>query len=768
MKEILHDRMFESGSYRSHPEHSTLYEALEASMDRDNREEFNEAMAKSRKRQRDDQDPPLPPPKDSDQSKKKRHDSDAFGSKQPSVQESSAWRTSDTYDVHLSDSEDIGAAHLSKIKTRPDWLKPIPEEEAPETPEPDWFIPSNDLPEMENNWADALERTYKDPEEHKLLRKTGDIGSFIKWYCMPIRKKKLVKADFEGQAYKLVRPFHKNSMSLQFQMEECHLLLTDKIDWVNPEGNWVEHDISKPLPLGGPPSQITIQTQYFFNKDLEYLVSGDKERRNALLISKMKAAYYPDFRLEELVPLLWIKSERAYDICAAYGITHWWFKHKEFYVTRHSAPSNRSAVRSHMQILSVVSLKTYSRYGYTFLKEIVLRRADYMKHKISEADFKNLHPNDFEDMYLLHLQGKLNHLSGADKVHLFNAVNLWIRNIIIRQRVEDLQLGIESYQTKLNLTQPNWDASDFLFKEDYTIVNKTRAVIYRDRNNQKKMMRKTEVHKFSDGTLTRILEKLDFMVKDYKLFKYNTGMERRIWTEDDKRRSQEFIKLIERRLKMRRIFRSLENFVGGRCKSDNKGIVLTEIELVLEQTQQEHPSDTLVFTMKMEILLEPTSNNLMVEPRRNSWLCLLIGWCYWLKMFYGKIQESCVDLCFDLKKVVLSCLEQALVAYLEVLQLISSTYGSELMLASYRFIEVFSISDLRSETRPIFFLHSELSNLFLASYRFAEDLFSELRQDTLPGFFLYSELSSLFTASYRVASCGLLDSWTFGLNFQLD
>ncbi|GJZ56534.1 hypothetical protein Tco_0611727 [Tanacetum coccineum] len=66
---------------------------------------------------------------------------------------------------------------------------------------------------------------------------------------------------------------------------------------------------------------------------------------------------------------------------------------------------------------------------------------------------------------------------------------MWIRNIVIRKRVEDLQLGIESYQIKLNLEQPNWDASDFLFKEDYTIVNKPRAVIYRDRDDNKKMMR---------------------------------------------------------------------------------------------------------------------------------------------------------------------------------------------------------------------------------------------------------------------------------------
>ncbi|GJU75126.1 hypothetical protein Tco_1272196 [Tanacetum coccineum] len=119
---------------------------------------------------------------------------------------------------------------------------------------------------------------------------------------------------------------------------------------------------------------------------------------------------------------------------------------------------------------------------------------------------------------------------------------------------------------KLNLTQPSWDATDFIFKEDYTIVSKLRAIIYRDRNNQKKMMRENEVHKFNDGTLTRILKKLDHMVKDYVLFKFNPGMEHRIWSEDGKRRSKEFINVIERRLKIRRIFRNLESFVSGRVR----------------------------------------------------------------------------------------------------------------------------------------------------------------------------------------------------------
>nr|GEV27369.1 hypothetical protein [Tanacetum cinerariifolium] len=129
-----------------------------------------------------------------------------------------------------------------------------------------------------------------------------------------------------------------------------------------------------------------------------------------------------------------------------------------------------------------------------------------------------------------------------------------------------------------------------------------------DTNTQKKIMRETRVHKFSDGMLTRILEKLDHMVKDFKLSKYNSGKEKRIWSGDDIRRSKEFMEVIERRLKIRRIFRSLGSFVSGsqnqrdlprdnplvsvevlrhdikKSISKNKGIVPTEMELILEQT----------------------------------------------------------------------------------------------------------------------------------------------------------------------------------------
>nr|GEV11174.1 hypothetical protein [Tanacetum cinerariifolium] len=82
MKEMLHQRMFESGSYKSVREHIALHEALEASIERAQRDLFLAKKDKSCKRRRDDQDPPTPL-SDSDMSKRRRHDTDASGSSQP-------------------------------------------------------------------------------------------------------------------------------------------------------------------------------------------------------------------------------------------------------------------------------------------------------------------------------------------------------------------------------------------------------------------------------------------------------------------------------------------------------------------------------------------------------------------------------------------------------------------------------------------------------------------------------------------------------------
>nr|GEV39760.1 hypothetical protein [Tanacetum cinerariifolium] len=83
MKEILHQRMLKISSYKSLSEYVALYEALEESMERANKEEFLAEKDMSRKIRHDNQDPPPPPPPDSDLSKKKRHDSNTLRSKHP-------------------------------------------------------------------------------------------------------------------------------------------------------------------------------------------------------------------------------------------------------------------------------------------------------------------------------------------------------------------------------------------------------------------------------------------------------------------------------------------------------------------------------------------------------------------------------------------------------------------------------------------------------------------------------------------------------------
>nr|GEZ85687.1 hypothetical protein [Tanacetum cinerariifolium] len=141
-----------------------------------------------------------------------------------------------------------------------------------------------------------------------------------------------------------------------------------------------------------------------------------------------------------------------------------------------------------MRILSVVIVKAYSRYRYDYLSEIILRRVDLQERTIAEKDFKNLYPRDFEDLNLLLLQGHLNHLPGFDKQMLSTAIKLC-----------------------------------YVFKHDYIIIESPRAVVFPVNNNERKIMRFNEIYKFSDGTLTRILEALAYKVKEFKIKRLNPG-----------------------------------------------------------------------------------------------------------------------------------------------------------------------------------------------------------------------------------------------------
>ncbi|GJV74713.1 hypothetical protein Tco_1506297 [Tanacetum coccineum] len=443
MKEILHHSMWETNSYKAHEDHKKLYEALEKSMDRNHSDQLLTDLAEARRKKKKRHDspktplgspphqpppppplagpsgtsgasgtsrssqlpPPHPPPStnESDQSKSTAAPS---SSKTATSAEYTTWTTTDTRlkpsvssipkdlhmdvdlapdeHVHSSDDEDIRNDHIPKVILKQDWWKPRPEEDRPAIPELAWSIPSSDLPVPMNNWSSALASTYAPPPENSLLAQTGNMAIFMDWFYKKQGITELTQKDLEGPAFEIVKVFHPNVIHLQYQMEECHKLLTDQVD---------DAIISK----GGRP---------------------------VLSISKMKAACYPDVGLEQM-----------------------WFQRQRFYIDKHTSEGGRRAVRTHMRILSVVRIKVFSIYGYDYMKTIVLRRVDLNEHSIAERDFKYMYPSDFEDLYLLNLQGHLNHLPPQDKKILSTAVNLWIRNLVIRQREKPSKLGIESYQT---------------------------------------------------------------------------------------------------------------------------------------------------------------------------------------------------------------------------------------------------------------------------------------------------------------------------------
>nr|GEU41242.1 putative reverse transcriptase domain-containing protein [Tanacetum cinerariifolium] len=421
MKKILQQRMFEDKSYEAHDDHKKLYDALEKSLERDYSDQLlsdlEEARQQKRKRRNltrtpsgslPPQPPPLLPPAGASSApctlgalgssqlpphppplyigtsgSAQQHGSEAptgvSGTQELSLTDSLIQDDSIPNDqVYLSDDEDSGNDHLPKADSRKDWWKPLPEEEKPVTHEPAWTIPSSNVSDVENNWANAVVSAYETPAENSLLAKTGDMMNFLNWYCRQVNKTALTPADHEGQAYKVVKAFYPDVIHLQFQMEECHKKLTDQVDWTNLERDQVRVDVNRLLPLSGSPEQM------------------------------------------------WIDDVCTYGISAKYGISHWWFNRQKLYIDRHASPSCQKKSDQPCEFSMSLELKPTLYMGYEF-----------------------------------------NH--------------------------------------------------------DYTIIESPQAVVFSVNNNEQKIMPFNKIYKFSDDTLTRILEALAYRVKEIKIKRLNLG-----------------------------------------------------------------------------------------------------------------------------------------------------------------------------------------------------------------------------------------------------
>ncbi|GKB64611.1 hypothetical protein Tco_0920797, partial [Tanacetum coccineum] len=290
---------------------------------------------------------------------------------------------------------------------------------------------------------------------------------------------------------------------------------TEKLDWHNPEGQQYPHDLRKPLPLlPNSRSRQVIQFDHFINNDLAYLCGGVSSRTYATSVTKTKAADYSHIKwIKELVPnTMWSQITVNYDKYALWGISHWGRKRQQFYgfaVNRESARD----VYYRRRIIAVIKLQIVEWHGYKHLDWITVRRDDDKLYTFKEGDFKRLRLQDIEDMLLLLVQDKLTNLNVEERLAFSVSLRMFTRSMVIQRRVEDLQLGVESYQKKLNITKPDTYRSDLKRREASSAYSNPRGFIDQNKDKKNKLMRVDELHKFSDGTLNDVRTALNDRLK---------------------------------------------------------------------------------------------------------------------------------------------------------------------------------------------------------------------------------------------------------------
>ncbi|GJW00249.1 hypothetical protein Tco_1555500 [Tanacetum coccineum] len=141
---------------------------------------------------------------------------------------------------------------------------------------------------------------------------------------------------------------------------------------------------------------------------------------------------------------------------------------KIFYIKKQKEPGkSKEAVHSNSKIVQII--KTYWELGHEhkFVTEIIARRAN----------------GSIVDDYA--------------ETGLLWSLLVFIRSIMIWERVHDFQLGVESYQQKVNLTAPKITFSGIEKYKMFSIIfEPVYGIIYKNNKKEKRVMRHQEVHKF--------------------------------------------------------------------------------------------------------------------------------------------------------------------------------------------------------------------------------------------------------------------------------
>ncbi|GJY57705.1 hypothetical protein Tco_0457597 [Tanacetum coccineum] len=233
-----------------------------------------------------------------------------------------------------------------------------------------------------------------------------------------------------GLTFELMKCTCKSLVELEYFFEEVYKASTDRLDWHNPEGQQFPHDLRKPLPLmPNSRGRQVIPFDHFINNDLAYLSGEVSSHTYATSITKTQAADYGNIKwIKDLVPnTMWSEVPVNYNKHTLWGISHWgrkWQQFYEFAANRESAHD----VYYKRRIIAVTKLQIVEWHIYKHLDWITVR--------------------------------KLKNLNVEDRLAFGVSLRMFTRSIVIQRRVEDLHLGVESYQKKLNITKLDTYRSD--------------------------------------------------------------------------------------------------------------------------------------------------------------------------------------------------------------------------------------------------------------------------------------------------------------------
>ncbi|GJR71258.1 retrovirus-related pol polyprotein from transposon TNT 1-94 [Tanacetum coccineum] len=485
-----------------------LYNALVKSyqLDKDLFDSYGKMY--SLKRGREDKDKDEDPPAGSDQGLKKRKTSkdaepqkgsnskesmstSSKGTKsQPksfgkSVQaEEPVFETADTEMPQDQGGDLCNTEDQPNVKATPmdDWFK---KPKIPLIPDPDWNATKSIDSRAPQKWISIIAQAEKPPLTFDELMSTPiDFSAYV---MHNLKIDNLTQEILVGPAFNLLKGTCKSFMELEYHFEECYKVVTNQLDWNNPEGHEYPFDLSKPLPLIEAQGRQVVPADYFFNNDLEYLKGGSSSRKYTTSTTKTKVAKYDNIEgIEDMRRLSFKEKIKSY---------------------------------------------TSSKKG----------------------DFPRINLRDIKDLLLLLVQKKLSNFEKDVIFDLNVALRMFTRSIVILERVEDFQLGVESYKKKLNLTKPKTFRSDISKMTPYTAYKNPQGIIYQDKLKRNRLMRSDELYKFCDGTLTSVRRVLHDIASSLSM----DYLPKRRWSNLDRKRSRIMIKPIDQQLFERRLMRNL-------------------------------------------------------------------------------------------------------------------------------------------------------------------------------------------------------------------